>query len=154
VFIKKSTTEFCIISVYANDLNIIGHTKDSDEAHNHLKIEFEMKDLGRTKFCLGLQLDHLQTSILIHQSIYVQKILEKFNMDKAYSARTPMVVHALEKDTDPFRPKEEGEEVSGQEYPYLSAIGALMYLVNNMRSNIAFAVNCLVRHNTAPTMRH
>jgi hypothetical protein len=154
VFIRKSTTEFCIISVYANDLNIIGHTKDSDEAHNHLKIEFEMKDLGRTKICLGLQLDHLQTSILIHQSIYVQKILEKFNMDKAYSARTPMVVHALEKDTDPFRSKEEGEEVSGQEYPYLSAIGALMYLANNMRSNIAFAVNCLVRHNTAPTMRH
>jgi hypothetical protein len=154
VFIRKSTTEFCIISVYTNGLNIIGHTKNSDEAHNHLKIEFEMKDLGRTKFCLGLQLDLLQTSILIHQSIYVQKILEKFNMDKAYSAKTPMVIHALEKDTDPFRPKEEGEEVSGQEYPYLSAIGALMYLANNMRSNIAFAVNCLVRHNTAPTMRH
>jgi hypothetical protein len=37
-----------------DDLNIIGHTKDIDEAHNHLKTEFEMKDLGRTKFCLGL----------------------------------------------------------------------------------------------------
>jgi hypothetical protein len=42
---------------------------------------------------------------LIHQSVYVQKILKKFNMDKAYSTRTPMVVHALEKDIDPFRPK-------------------------------------------------
>jgi hypothetical protein len=37
-------------------------------------------------------------------------------MDKAYSARTPMVVRALEKDTDTFSPKE-GEEVLGQEYP-------------------------------------
>jgi hypothetical protein len=46
-------------------------------------------------------------------------------MDKAYWARTPMIVRALEKDTDPFRPKEEGEEVSGQEYPYQSAIGVL-----------------------------
>jgi hypothetical protein len=37
--------------------------------------------------------------------------LEKFNMDKAYALRTPMVVRALEKDTDQFRSKQEGEEV-------------------------------------------
>jgi hypothetical protein len=71
VFIKKSSTGFCIISVYADDLNIIGHTKVMDEACNHLKMEFEMKYLGRTKFCLGLQLEHLHMSILIHQSTYV-----------------------------------------------------------------------------------
>jgi hypothetical protein len=49
VFIQKSTTGFCIISVYVDDLNIIGHIKDIDEARNHLRTEFEMKDLGRTK---------------------------------------------------------------------------------------------------------
>jgi hypothetical protein len=54
VFIRKSSTEFCIILIYVDDLNIIGHSKDIDETHNHLKIEFEMKNLGRTKFCLGL----------------------------------------------------------------------------------------------------
>jgi hypothetical protein len=59
VFIRKSTTEFCIISIYVDDLNIISHTKDIDEARYHLKTEFEMKDLDRTKFCLGLQLEHL-----------------------------------------------------------------------------------------------
>jgi hypothetical protein len=59
VFIRKSSTGFCIISVYVDDLNIIGHTNNIDEAHNHLKKEFEMKDLGKTKFCLGLQIEHL-----------------------------------------------------------------------------------------------
>ena len=53
VFIKKSQTGFCIISVYADDLNIIGH-QAINEARNHLMTEFEMKDLGQTKFCLGL----------------------------------------------------------------------------------------------------
>jgi hypothetical protein len=53
-----------------DDLNIIGHTKDFDEAHNHLKMKFEMKDLSKTKFCLGLQLDHLHTCILVHQSTH------------------------------------------------------------------------------------
>src|SRR6266540_3158333 len=76
VFIKKSPNGFCIIPVYVDDLNIIENTQDIDEAHNHLKMEFEMKDLGQTKFCLGLQLEHLPTGILIHQSAYIQKILE------------------------------------------------------------------------------
>jgi hypothetical protein len=65
VFIKKSQTGFCIISVYVDDLNIIGHKQDIDEACKHLKTEFELKDLGKTKFCLGLQLEHLSTGILI-----------------------------------------------------------------------------------------
>jgi hypothetical protein len=72
IFIRRSYTGFCIISVYVHGLIIIGHIKDIDEARNHLKMEFEMKDLGRTKFCLGLPpLEHLQTGILIHQSGYV-----------------------------------------------------------------------------------
>jgi hypothetical protein len=94
-------------------------------------------------------------SILVHQSAYIQKILEKFNMDKAYSARTPMIVRTLEKDKNPFRPKEEeGEEVLGQEYSYLSAITALMYLTNNTRPDIAFAMNFLTRQSATPTMCH
>jgi hypothetical protein len=113
-----------------------------------------MNDLGKTKFCLGLQLEHLPTDILIHQSAYAQKILEKFNMDKTYSSKTPMIVRALEKDTDPFLPHQEGEDVLGSEYPYLSAIEALMYLTNNTRPDIVFLVNLLVRYNAAPTMRH
>jgi hypothetical protein len=56
--------------------------------------------LGKTKFYLGLQIEHLQTVILIHQCAYVQKVSEKFNMGKAYPLRTSMVVHALEKDTN------------------------------------------------------
>jgi hypothetical protein len=65
-----------------------------------------------------------------------------------------MIDHALEKEIDPFRPKQEGEEVLGVEYPYLSVIGALMYLTNNTRSDIALAINYLARHSAAPTMRH
>jgi hypothetical protein len=66
VFIRKSSIGFYIISVYVDDLNIIGYTKDIDKARNHLKKEFKIKDLGKTKFYLGLQIEHLQTGILIH----------------------------------------------------------------------------------------
>ena len=65
-----------------------------------------------------------------------------------------MVVRSLEADKDPFRPKEEDEEVLGPELPYLSAIGALIYLANCTRPDIAFAVNLLARYSFAPTRRH
>jgi hypothetical protein len=93
---QESSTGFCIISVYVDDLNIIGTQRDIDETRNHLKTESEMKDLGKTKFCLGLQLEHLPTGISVHQSAYIQNILQKFNMDKSYPSKTPMVVRSLE----------------------------------------------------------
>jgi hypothetical protein len=71
VFIHKFSTESYIISVYVDDLNIIGTALDINEARDHPKTEFEMKDLGKTKFYLGLQLEHLPTGILVHQSTYV-----------------------------------------------------------------------------------
>jgi hypothetical protein len=75
-------------------------------------------------------------------------------MDKVYPSKTPMVVRILEKDYDLFQPHQEGEEVLGSEYPYLSAIGALIYLANNTRPDIAFAVNLLARYSATSTMHH
>lgn len=48
-----------------------------------------------------------------------------------------MVVCSLNEKDDPFRPQEENEEIIGTEVPYLSVIGALMYLANNTRLDIA-----------------
>jgi hypothetical protein len=53
VFIKKSCDGFCIISVYADDLNIIGTTRDIEEATAYLMTEFEMKDLGKKQVLFG-----------------------------------------------------------------------------------------------------
>jgi hypothetical protein len=70
-------------------------------------------------------------------------------MDKAYPATTRIIVCALEKDKDPFKSREEREEVLGQEYSYLSVIGALMYLTNNTKPDIAFIVNYLATQTPA-----
>jgi hypothetical protein len=53
VFIKKSCDGFCIISLYVDDLNIIGTTRDIEEAMAYLKTEFDMEDLGKTKVLFG-----------------------------------------------------------------------------------------------------
>ncbi|CAL8989818.1 unnamed protein product [Prunus brigantina] len=64
-------------------------------------------------------------------------------MDKAHPLSTPMVVRSLDTKKDPYRPKGDDEMVLGPEVPYLSAIGALMYLAQCTGHDIAFSVNLL-----------
>ena len=90
-----------------------------------------MKDLEKTKFYLGLQIEHTKDGIFIHQTTYTEKILKIFYMDKSHPLSTPMIVRSLDVEKDQFRPKEENEDILGPEVPYHSVIGALMYLANN-----------------------
>jgi hypothetical protein len=55
---------------------------------------------------------------------------------------------------DPFRPQEDDEESLSSEVPYLSTIGALIYLVNCTRLDIAFSVSLLAKYSSTPTQRH
>ena len=113
-----------------------------------------MKYLGKTKFCLGLQIEHLPNGNFVHQSTYIEKVLEQFYMDKARPLSTPMIGRSLDVMKDHFRPQEDGEETLGPKVPYLSAIGALMYLANYTQLDIVFAINLLAMYNSTPTRRH
>ncbi|KAM2105744.1 hypothetical protein ACFX1R_016218 [Malus domestica] len=113
-----------------------------------------MKDLGKTRYCLGLEIERCSDGILVHQLNYTQKVLRYFYEDKAKLSSIPMVVRTLDAKRDPFRPKEDEEEILETEVPYLSAIRALLYLAQCTKPNILFAVNLLARYNNAPTHRH
>ena len=154
VFIKRSESGFSIVVVYVDDLNLVGTPKELTKTANYLKNEFEMKDPGKTKFCLGLPIEYISNGILIHQSAYTEKVLKHFHMNKTHPLSSPMVVRSLDVKKDPFRPKEDDEKTLGPKVPYLSAIGALMYLMNCTRPNIAFPVNLLARYSSAPNQRH
>ena len=66
IFIKKSESRFAIVAVYVNDLNFVGTLEELTKTTNCLKNKFEMKDLGKTKFCLGLQIEHFPNGILVY----------------------------------------------------------------------------------------
>ena len=154
VFIKKTENGFAIISVYVDDLNLIRTPEELIKTNSYLKKEFEMKDIGKTRYCLSLQIEYCLNGVLIHQSSYTEKVLKRFYIGKSHPLNSPMVVRSLEVTKDPFQPKEENDELLGPEVPYLSAIGALMYLANYTGPDIAFSVNLLARYNSAPTKRH
>ena len=65
-----------------------------------------MKDLDNTKFCLGLQIEHLPNGIHIHRSTYTENVLKQFLMDKTHPLNTPTVRRSLDVKNDPFCPQE------------------------------------------------
>ena len=103
IFIKKSETGFAIIAVYVDDLNFVGTPEEFTRTTNYLKNEIEMKDLGKTKFCLGLQIKRFPNGVLVHQSTYIKKNLKCFYMDQAYPLNSSMVVQSLDVKNDSFR---------------------------------------------------
>jgi Reverse transcriptase (RNA-dependent DNA polymerase) len=91
----------------------LGLLKDIEKTIKLLKNEFEMKDFGVTKLCLGMQIEHFHNGIFVHQSNYIQKMLKHFNMDKIHPLSTPMVVRSLDVKKDPYRPRKNNEKALG-----------------------------------------
>jgi hypothetical protein len=95
VFIKKLEFGFVIIVVYVYDLKLVGTPEELIRTATYLKNEFEMKDLGKKKKILGLQIEHFPSGIPFHQSTYTEKVLKHFYMEKTHPLSTPMLFDHL-----------------------------------------------------------
>lgn len=155
IFVLRKDYRYAILVVYVDDINLIRTTRVCTKIENLFKDRFEIKMLGVTSFCLGLQIQHLPDgSILLHQESYVKKLLKNFNMSKCNSISAPMIGRSKTGD-DSYRPcEEEEEEEEVAKHRYLAAVGALIYLATHSRPDIAFATSVLARHNRKPTHRH
>ena len=153
VFTYTSEVGFVILAVYVDDLNILGTPELCKYAQDILTKNFDMKYLGQTSYCLGLQIHYVPNGgIFLHQQAYVQKILKQFKMDQSNPLAAPMIGRSKTND-DPYQPCEEEEEIVDKPR-YLTAVGALTYLTTHTRPDIAFAVSILARHSQSPTLRH
>ena len=70
-------------------MNMIAVLKDQ------LKNRFQMKDLGPAKRIMGMEIvrDRKRRLMCLHQSHYLKKILDKFEMKEAKHVSTPLANH-------------------------------------------------------------
>ena len=86
VFVNKFfDEEFIILLLYVDDMLIIGRDIGKiDKLKKELSKSFEMKDLGPANQILGIKisLDMTNGKLWLSQESYIDKVLDKFNMDK------------------------------------------------------------------------
>ena len=147
LFILKNSSGFVVVAVYMDDLNLVGTLATYKHVVELLTTRFEMKLLGKTSFCLGLQILHIPNgSIFLHQTTYTQKLFKHVGMDKSNPFSAPMIGRTKSAN-DPYRPcKEEEEEEFYNKTCYLATVGALLYLSTFTRLDISFATPSTTRN--------
>lgn len=154
-FFKRYKSSYIILLLYVDDMLVAG--SDMDEIRNlkmQLSKEFDMKDLGPAKKILGMQItrDKQRGILQLSQAEYINRVLQRFNMDNAKPVSTPLASHfRLSKDQSP-QTEEEREFMA--KVPYASAIGSLMYAMVCTRPDIGHAVGVVSRFMSNPGKAH
>ena len=94
---------------------------------------------------LGMKISRKSDGLVLSQSYYIKKVLEKFKKYDDSPMRTPV-------DVNLHLTKNKGQGISQLEYSRI--IGSLMYIMNCTRPNIAYAVSKLSRYTSNPREDH
>jgi len=82
-----------LMCTYVDDLLIIEcNIKEIEQFNKLLMIEFEMTNLGRLKYFLGMKFVENEKSLVLHQKKYVAEMLENFDMRECNIVATPSKV--------------------------------------------------------------
>jgi len=140
VYTTKRNEKLVIIATYVNDLIIASNNADwIRNIKRKRKESFELRDLGKISYCLGLKFTQNHEGVFICQNGYSKNLLQKFGMEDCNLVKIP--VDIAQKLSEPSEP------LSETDHPFRELIGSLMYLSICTRPDISYAVNSLSQFN-------
>ena len=91
LYVKHKGTDLFIVSLYVDDLLVIGNNVWLVEEFKKEMIQvFEMIDLGLMIYFFGMEINNSCDEIFISQKKYVREILKKFHMENCKASTTPI----------------------------------------------------------------
>lgn len=146
MFIRAIGSDLLILLLYVDDIILTGNNLLLiQQTITALGREFDMKDLGKLTYFLGLQVQYTSSGIHVNQSKYAADLLAKAGMTHCKPCPTPCLptTKLLKFDGVPL----------SDPTLYRSLVGGLQYLTFS-RPDIAFAVNTLCQFMHTPTEPH
>ena len=146
LFIYNHDSYMVFLLLYVDAIIVIGnHPSFISSLIHSLSQEFDLKDLGRLHYFLGLQIDYTSDGLFVHQSKHVLDLLHKFSMSECNPCKTPCSPNAhLVPNDSPLLP---------DPTLYRSLVGALQYLTFT-RPDLSFAVQQTCQFMANPTSNH
>jgi hypothetical protein len=146
LFLNHIGNSFTFVLVYVDDIII---TRNNDLAINQLKQflekKFFIKDLGKLKYVLGIEVARSKRGIFLSQKKYILDILKDIGLIGGRVSDFPMEQHLrLSPDDGTLLPNPT---------PYHRLVGRLIYLTVT-RLDINYLVNILCQFMHSPQMAH
>ena len=143
------------VALYVDDLVLACNNDELLQTTKKALCErFEMIDLGRLKYFLGMEIDQdsISGNVFVCQTKFAADLLEKFGMKNSNPVKTPQ---------DPGLKLVKGmcgggcnHEETMANIPYRNAVGCLMYLMVGTRPDLAAAVRILSQFASDPCPTH
>ena len=136
------------ILLIGNDIPLMEDVKAS------LRKSFSIKDLGEAAYILGIKIyrDRSKRLIGLSQSMYLDKVLNRFNMNDSKKGFIPMSHGVTLSKTQCASSPDEQERMS--RVPYASAIGSIMYAMLCTCPDISYALSVTSRYQSNPGDGH
>lgn len=143
-----SEGEMFIVGVYVDDILLAcGREERIKYVKKSLAERFEVKDLGRLHYFLGMKVIQEGRIVWIGQPNYTKKVAERFGLQDAKPVSTP-----IEPGAKLVKAKDKQNLVD--QWMYQSAVGSLLYLSVATRPDITYAVCKVARFSAEPDKSH
>nr|GEU36285.1 ribonuclease H-like domain-containing protein [Tanacetum cinerariifolium] len=149
LFNKKFGDVFIALLVYVDDIKFIGiNLNEINKFKQFLKTKFMIKDLGKLKYFLGIEVLETPIGVCFSQRKYCLELIDEFGLLASKPSYIPMQpnisLSSEPKDDDPLL-----DNITD----YQKLIGKLIYLTNT-RPDIAYTVSCLSQFMHSPLKSH
>lgn len=96
IFTKTENGELReIVGVYVDDIIIGTYTdKEAQAVKQLLESKFDVADLGRAHFILGMRIVQTTNTISIDQAVYVESLLNKYGLSEVKTRKIPAIPNA------------------------------------------------------------
>ncbi|GJX28888.1 ribonuclease H-like domain-containing protein [Tanacetum coccineum] len=149
LFTKNSDNVFIILLMYVDDIVITGNNvNDIKKFKQFLKSKFQIKNLGKLKYFLGIEVLDNKDGICLSQRKYCLELLHEFGLLAAKHVDTPLPENATLNHTE-----SDDDHLLVNFSNYQRLVGKLIYLTNTW-PDIAYDVHCLSHYMQSPLNSH
>ncbi|GJY13628.1 ribonuclease H-like domain-containing protein [Tanacetum coccineum] len=149
LYTKSVGDVFLALLVYVDDIIVTGNNAvEIDKFKVFLKGKFKIKDLGKLKYFLGIEVVDTKSGISLNQRKYVLDLLSEYGMLACKPSKTPLM-SKLSISNEPTAK----DPLLVNIVDYQKLMGKLIYLTNT-RPDISYVVHCLSQFMHSPLNSH
>ena len=138
-----------IIFIYVDDIIIAARDQELvDDIAENFKRRFRMKDMGRPRRILGLDISEGDEWIHLSSKGMIDDLLKKYQFENSRHVATPMDHNQT------FIPNEDDKASVEDQKMFSSLMGSLLYIANTFRPDISYSVSVLSQFTSNPSNDH